>query len=77
MDKLSHPLAVTLRALAILWLVAWALFATFGQETSDFYLQSTLFDMAVLLLPAALAVGVSLWVDRMPMPRQRSRKLIQ
>ena len=66
MDNLSHPLAATLRWLAVLWLVGWTLYATVWDDSSAFYLRNTMFELGALLIPAVLAFGVASQVDGFP-----------
>jgi hypothetical protein len=64
MDKPVHILAVTFRWLAGLWLVGWALYVTFWDGSRLSSVEGTLPSLAMLLIPAAVAIGLSWVLDR-------------
>lgn len=64
MDKPLHVVAVTFRWLAGLWILGWALYVTFWNDTRLSSLEGTLISLALLLIPAALAIGLSWVLDR-------------
>jgi len=64
MDKPLHVVAVTFRWLAGLWILGWALYVTLCDDTRLSSLESTLISLAMLLIPAALAIGLSWVLDR-------------
>ena len=68
MDKQRHRLSESLNWLAALWLVGWALYVAFLKERPTFSTGQTMVELAVLLIPAALAYAVSWALDRYVTP---------
>ena len=64
MDKPLHAVAVTFRWLAGLWILGWALYVTFWDDTRLSSVAGTLISLAMLLIPAALVIGLSWVLDR-------------
>ena len=59
MDKLLRRVAIVLRWLCGLWLVAWALYTTLWDNTRLADVAGMIIAVATLLIPAALAFGFS------------------
>lgn len=66
MDKLTHPLAATLRWFALFWLVGWSVYVTRRENSSSLQMDEMIVALAALLIPVALAFGVSWVLDRFP-----------
>jgi len=75
MDKALHRLAVALRAFAVFWPIGWALYITLLDNGYLSSAEGTMVSLTTLLLPAALAFGLSWLLDRFPPPR-RDRHLL-
>jgi hypothetical protein len=71
MDIRVPRLAVTLRWFAGLWLVGWSLYIVFAAENWTTRLAGVTTALAALLIPAALAFGLSWWLDRLPSANRR------
>jgi hypothetical protein len=69
-----HVGAVTFRWLAGLWILGWALYVTLWDDTRLSSVESTLASLAILLIPAALAFGISCVLDRSSKVERGSRK---
>ena len=65
-------LAVTLRWLAVLWMVGWAVYVAFWDAGRMATVEGTAATLAVLLIPAGLAWGLSSGLDRLPDGRSAS-----
>jgi len=63
MAKTVDRLAVALRWFAGLWLVVWATYATLIEDYSSTH--ETMVAVALLLIPSALAFGVSCLLSRL------------
>ena len=66
MDFRVSRLAVTLRWLAVLWMVGWAVYVAFWDAGRLATLEDMATALAALLLPAVLAWGFSWGLDRLP-----------
>ena len=64
MEKRGNRLAIGLMWLGALWLVAWPLYVTFGPERVSSS-RDTMVNLAVLLIPAAIAFAVSWALGRL------------
>ncbi len=73
MDKQRNRLSVSLNWLAVLWLVGWTLYVTLrGDAEAE---RDRGVELAVLLIPAALAYAVSWVLDRYVWPERRGYRL--
>jgi hypothetical protein len=68
MDKPLSRMAAPLRWLAGLWLVGWALYVTFWDESRSIAIEDTMTELEALLIPAALMLAVSWALDRYVSP---------
>ena len=73
MEEFKHPLAVSIRWAAVLWIVGWALYATIGQDSTASYLRNTTLDLGALLIPALIALVLSWKLERLPKSQDRRR----
>lgn len=67
MDKQRHRLSASLNWFAAIWLVGWALYVTFWSKFA-LTTEGTMNQVAVLLIPAALAFAASWALDRYVAP---------
>jgi hypothetical protein len=74
MYKPLHVVAVTFRWLAGLWILGWALYVTLWDDTRLSSVKGTLASLAMLLIPAALAFGISCVLDRSSKVERGSRQ---
>ena len=65
MDLRVSRLAVPLRWLAVLWMVGWAVYVAFWDAGRMATVEGTASTLAVLLIPAGLAWGLSSGLDRL------------
>jgi hypothetical protein len=66
MDIRVSRLAVTLRWLAVLWMVGWAVYVAFWDAGRLATLEGMAAALAALLIPAILAWVLAWGLDRMP-----------
>jgi hypothetical protein len=66
MDTRVFRLAVTLRWLAVLWMVGWAVYVAFWDAGRLATVEGMATTLAALLIPAVLAWGLSWGLDRLP-----------
>ena len=66
MELQRHWLADSLRGLSVLWLVAWALYVTFGNDSQAASAEGMMVALAVLLVPVVIVFAVSWALDRYP-----------
>jgi hypothetical protein len=74
MDKPLSRLAVALRWLAGLWLFGWPLYLVFWAQNWLSTIEGVKTGLATLLIPAALALGLSWGLDRGLASGGRSRR---
>jgi hypothetical protein len=72
MDK--SLITVTLRWLAILWILGYAVYVTLGDGTRLSSVEGALACLATLLIPAAVAFGLSWVLGHNFAPIRQSRK---
>jgi hypothetical protein len=65
MDNLIQRFAVLLRWLSALWLVAMTLYLAIWDNSRLATVEGTLTGLATLLIPAAVAFGISCLVERL------------
>ncbi len=66
MDTRVSRLAVTLRWLAVLWMVGWAVYVAFWDAGRLATLDGMVAALAALLIPAVLAWVLAWGLDRLP-----------
>ena len=76
MDNSLHRLAFALRWLAIFWPVGWAIYVTLWDDGRLSTVDATMASLVALLIPAALAFGLSWQLDRFPKPKSNIRGIL-
>ena len=77
MDKSLYGSAIALRWLAVSWPVGWALYVTLWADRPLSFEDGTMMaSLAALLIPAALAYGLSWQLDRLPKPKLNIRGIL-
>jgi hypothetical protein len=71
MDMRVTRLAVALRWLAGVWLVGWTVYVTIWDSARLGTLEGMTTALAALLIPAAMAWGLSWGLDRLPRADRR------
>jgi hypothetical protein len=74
MDKSLHRLAFALRWFAVFWPVVWALYVTHSDNSYFSSMNGMIVTLATLLIPAALAYGLSWGLDRFPTPKREPQR---